>query len=292
MKKKKLSFLLTTLLLARATTAQKLRPLNPQTVEIASGNLKLKAYLWKPAGHAPFPAVVFNHGRSDTPQQHSAKLTLIDAAKILGPVFARHGYVFLFVFRRGEGLSADQGRFIGDLLRRAEEAGGREARTRLQLKLVTTDHLEDALAALSYAKRLPYVDPKRIAVAGHSFGGQLTLLEAERDYVPRAAVAFSPAAGSWEGNPELRERLLAAVAKAKAPILFLQTENDYSLAANKALSEQMARLSKRHVRKVYPAFGQSSSDGHNFLYADIERWEEDVFAFLDENVKRWRPATS
>jgi hypothetical protein len=30
-------------------------------------------------------------------------LTLVDAAQAIGPVFARHGYVFLFPFRRGEG---------------------------------------------------------------------------------------------------------------------------------------------------------------------------------------------
>jgi hypothetical protein len=41
---------------------------------------------------------------SDTPQQHWQRGgTLAAAAEVLGPVFARHGYVFLFPFRRGEG---------------------------------------------------------------------------------------------------------------------------------------------------------------------------------------------
>ena len=57
----------------------------PQTVEIPSGNLRLKGLLWKPQGPGPFPAVVFNHGRSDTPQLHSRQLKLMieDAAEVL-----------------------------------------------------------------------------------------------------------------------------------------------------------------------------------------------------------------
>jgi len=32
--------------------------------------------------------------------------------------------------------------------------------------------------------------------------------------------------------------------------------------------------------------GQTSEDGHNFLYLAIPRWQNDVFGFLDEHVKR------
>src|SRR6476646_7825190 len=92
----------------------------PRIVEIASDTLRLKAFLWKPAGPGPFPAVVFNHGSSKGPQQHTSKLTITEAARILGPVFVKHGYVFLYLFRRGEGLSADQGNFMGDILQREE----------------------------------------------------------------------------------------------------------------------------------------------------------------------------
>jgi len=33
-----------------------------QTVVVPSGNLRLKALLWKPNGPGPFPAVLFCHG--------------------------------------------------------------------------------------------------------------------------------------------------------------------------------------------------------------------------------------
>ena len=260
----------------------------PQTVEILSGSLRLKGLLWKPQGLGPFPAVVFNHGRSDTPQLHSRPLDLRieDAAEVLGPVFVRHGFVFLYPFRRGEGLSADQGQFIGDLLDREEKARGPEARNHLRTVLMTTDHLQDALAALTFLKGISYIDPRRVAVAGHSFGGGLTLLEASRDSTVAAAVTFGAAAGSWEGSPELRDLLLKSLHTVAVPVMMIQAENDYSLAPSKAMDEELSRLSKPHVRKIYPAFGQTPSEGHNFLYYYVPLWEQDVFAFLDANLKR------
>ena len=258
----------------------------PQTVEVASGRLQLKAFLWKPTGRGPFPAILFNHGRSNHPQQHTETLTLPEAAKVLGPVFAKHGYAFLYLFRRGEGLSADQGSFIGDLLSREEAAKGEEARNHLQFVLLTTDHFEDVRAGLSFLKGAPDVDARRIGVVGHSFGGQLTLLAAERDHTVRAAVAFGAAANSWRRSGELRERLLTAVRNTSAPIMLIHTANDYDTAPGTQLAAELERLRKPHVLQIYSPFGHSASEGHNFLYADVSLWENDVFRFLDEFVKR------
>ena len=257
-----------------------------QTVEILSGGLQLKSFLWRPAGRGPFPAVVFNHGRSDTAKQYSVQLglTLEHLAQVLGPVFVRHGFVFLYPFRRGEGPSADQGHFIGDLLQREEAAKGVEARRHLQVALMTTDHLQDALAALSYLKSLPDVDRRRVAVAGHSFGGQLTLLEASHDRTVRAAVTFGAAAASWDGSPELRDRLIETLRGVSMPVMLIQAANDYSLTPSSAMDGELSRLAKPHVRKIYPAFGDTQAHGHNFLYLDTARWEQDVFAFLEANV--------
>jgi dipeptidyl aminopeptidase/acylaminoacyl peptidase len=155
----------------------------------------------------------------------------------------------------------------------------------LQFVLATTDHLDDVMAALSFLKTVPGIDAKRLAIAGHSFGGQLTLLAAERDNTVRAAVAFAAAANSWEHSPELRDRLLAAANKAKASIMLIQAANDYSTAPSYALADELERLHKPHLLKIYPPVGQTSDDGHNFLYLAISRWEPDVFEFLDTYVK-------
>ena len=256
------------------------------TVVIPSGKLRLKALLWKPAGPGPFPAVLFCHGSGGADADHTAGLPMTEAAEKLAPLFLKHGYAFLYLFRRGHGLSADQGPFMQDILQRQEAARGKEARQHLQFVLATTDHLDDVLAALSFLKTVPGIEAKRIAIAGHSFGGQLTLLAAERDNTIRAAVTFAAAAGSWERSPELRKRLLTAVDKATAPIMLIQAANDYSTAPGQALADELTRLHKSHILKIYPSVGKTTEDGHNFLYLAMPQWENDVFGFLDEHVRR------
>ena len=96
---------------------------------------------------------------------------------------------------------------------REEKEKGRDARQHLQFKLLTTDQLEDVMAALAFLKTVPGIDIHRIAVAGNSFGGQITLLAAERDSTIRAVVTFAAAAGSWEHSAELRDRLFTPFAK-------------------------------------------------------------------------------
>jgi dipeptidyl aminopeptidase/acylaminoacyl peptidase len=152
--------------------------------------------------------------------------------------------------------------------------------------LATTDHLDDVMAGLSFLEATPAIDPKRIAIAGHSFGGQLTLLAAERDNTLRAAVAFAAAGNSWERSSQLRKRLLTAVNRATAPIMLIHAANDYSTAPGYALAGELERLHKPHLLKVYPPVGRTSEDGHNFLYLATPRWEDDVFKFLDEHVKQ------
>lgn len=156
----------------------------------------------------------------------------------------------------------------------------------MQLQLLETDELDEALAALSLLRALPEVDVRRIAVAGHSFGGSLTLFLAEHETALRAAVVFGGAAGSWAHSPELRARLLSAVSRTSAPVLFIHAANDYSIAPGKALAAEMQRLKKPHGLKIYPAVGRNTREGHNFLYRSAAPWESDVFAFLDQHLQR------
>ncbi len=282
---KTLRFLLFTLLLPGVSFAQAVRSIAPQTVTIPCGNLHLKGSLWKPDGRGPFPAVLFNHGSGGTDAAHTAGMTFTEAAENLGPVFAKHGYAFLYLFRRGQGLSSDQAPFMGDVLQREETAKGTAASQHLRLVLLTTDYLDDVMAALAFLKSVPGIDPHRIAVAGHSFGGQLTLLAIERDTTVRAAVAFGGAALTWERSSEVRERLLTAVRKASAPVMFIQAANDYSTTPSRAMADELERLHKPYVLKIYPPIGQTPDDGHNAVYKAIPEWESDVFKFLDEYVR-------
>jgi len=274
--------LLTILILAMVICVEGQTGISSDTVVVHSGKLQLRALLWRPQGKGPFPAILFNHGRGLKPQTEGR----VEGINALGRVFASHGYVFMGLFRRGEGLSADQGVFIGNLLELERAAKGDEAAKRLQLRLLESDHLTDALAGLAFLRKLSEVDRRRVAVAGHSFGGSLAMLVAERDRSVRAVANFAGAAGIWEDSGELRERLVAAVDQITAPVLFVYTENDFSSAPGKVLAAEMTRRSKVNSLKLFPPFGRTAAEGHGFVYLGIANWEQDVFSFLDKHVKR------
>jgi carboxymethylenebutenolidase len=260
----------------------------PDTVVVQSGALRLRALRWRPHGKGPFPAVLFSHGSG--PDSANSAAGRRDArnreqgAAALGPVFARHGYLFLYLFRRGAGLSAGQGIYSGDLRAAELAASGQEAHERLQVRLLEGDELSDAFAGLAYLRSQPEVDASRVAVAGHSFGGSLTLLMAERDSTLRAAIDFASAAGSWRSAP-LRERLRNAVSRTTVPVLFIHASNDYSTEPGEALAADMARLAKAHRLRIYPPFGRTREEGHSMVYLSTATWEMDVFAFLNTYMR-------
>jgi len=254
---------------------------SPELLDVRSGALTLRAQVWRPSGKGPFPAVLFNHGSYSTrdPLPRSAPETL-------GSVFARHGYVFLWLHRQGIGLSGRQGTADGDQFARAFKTDGVEGRSRVQLQLLEHEEMNEATAALERLRARDDVDARRLGVVGHSFGGSLSLLMAARDPQIRAAVIFGGAAGSWNQSAGLRERLLAAAARTSAPVLFIHAENDYSIAPGSALAAEMQRLGKPHALKVYGAFGPDTRAGHNIVFESIRTWESDVFAFLDASLRR------
>jgi carboxymethylenebutenolidase len=275
--------LVLTLTLAKA---QGQPPGGPETVLIHNGSASLHAVLWRPQGRGPFPAILLNHGSGRTREDLGRLGPYEQNAEKLGPVFARHGYVFLYLFRRGVGLSSDQGANAVDLMNSESAAHGLDARNALQLQLLDNREMGDALSALKFLRALPYVDEKDVALVGHSFGGSLTVLMAEREPNLRAVVVFSAAGYSFDRSPELRARLLAAVDHIAAPVFFIHAENDYSLSSGEVLDARRQQIGKPHRLKIYPPIGHSVDDGHDFLHLGVNNWEPDVFAFLDENMQR------
>jgi dienelactone hydrolase len=141
-------------------------------VAYRSGNLSLKAWVSGSAADAARrPAVLFLHGgfafdRDDWEQARP---------------FRDAGYVVMAPILRGEnGLPGSYSMFY--------------------------DEVEDVIAAADVLTSMPYVDGKRIYVAGHSVGGTLALLTAMTSDRFRAAASFSgsPDQVAWaRGQQEL-----------------------------------------------------------------------------------------
>ncbi len=247
-------------------------------VTFTSGNLTLHGALYKPEGPGPFPAVLFNHGSA--PGMASK-----EAFDALGPVFVKHGWVFLAPYRRGQGLSASAGPYIGAEISAAQKDGGIRAGAATMVRLLETDHLTDQLAGLAWLQKQSFVQPNRIAVAGNSFGGIEAALGVERaPYC--AAIDAAGGSESWGlAQAELQPVMTRAVRNARAPIFFLQAENDYDLSPSKILSAAMKAAGKPYQLKIYPPFGDSVADGHTFGYFGSAVWADDAFHFLQEYCK-------
>src|SRR6266850_2548096 len=240
-----------------------------ERVTFKSDGLTLVGFLFKPDGSGPFPGLIWNHGSEKSP----GTMRQFDA---VAAIFVPAGYVVFAPMRRGHGDS--EGPYVMDQLRRGQD---NHAAASLAVRLMEGEHLDDQLAGLAYLKRQPYVDPHRLVVAGCSFGGIQTLLAAERGAGYRAAVAISPGALSWSGNPLLRDRLVAAVRKAEIPVFLIQPPKDASLEPSRVLGAELERRGKPNAVKVYPPEMPEDQQGHCFGGArGMHVWAQDVLTFF------------
>jgi carboxymethylenebutenolidase len=249
----------------------------PETVAFNSGNKILHGRLYRPAGAGPFRAILYNHG--------SAPGLLNDQAfELIGPLFVARGWVFFAPYRRGQGLSSDAGPYIQDQIQAAHASGGEALAAETMVRLLSTEQLQDQMAAVAWLKQQPFVRPTVIAAMGNSFGGIETVLGAEQvSYC--AAIDASGGAESWDKAPSLQSRMLHAVEHAKSPILFLQAENDYSLSPSRSLYAAMNASHESAEIRIYPPYGSSPQQGHSFAYRGVNIWFDDVLGFLEANCK-------
>ncbi len=161
-----------------------------EVVFYASHGMQLKGYLYKPQGTGPFPVYMWNHGSEQQPAS-GARLAQFWVAAW---------------FRAVRADSQRPRRQSGALHRRRTEEGAESAVVRGVSGSSPRLHEranDDVVAAYSWIAQQPFVDRKRIVVAGGSFGGIQALLTAQRDARDglgvKCIVSMSPAAESW-GN--------------------------------------------------------------------------------------------
>ena len=66
---------------------------------------------------------------------------IIQQTSLLGPLFTKNAYNFLDLFRRGNGLSKDQGHNSAGLIARALKEKGQNERNEIQMQQLLTDQL-------------------------------------------------------------------------------------------------------------------------------------------------------
>ena len=156
------------------------------------------------------------------------------------------------------------------------------ARRNATMQVLQTSHLPDHLAAYEWLKGRSSVDPARIATAGNSFGGIITVLAAAQVHY---CAAIDGAGGAQTWSASVATGMTEAVRQSQAPIFFFQAENDYSLEPTRQLGEEMRKAGRAYEVKIYPAFGRSRDDGHSFAWRGRRVWADDVFRFLNGNCR-------
>jgi dienelactone hydrolase len=106
--------------------------------------VQLETRIYAPPGDCPFPLVIINHGK-DPGDPHFQQSSSYDGQAL---EFVRRGYAVIVPMRQGFAKSGGFYRSSCNI----EDNGLAQA--------------EDVLAAIAYAKTLPYVDATRIAVIG------------------------------------------------------------------------------------------------------------------------------
>lgn len=156
-------------------------PKDPDSISFASthprdqslaGARMITGRLTKPEGHGPFPAVVLLHGCSGVNKTRDARW--VERMK-------QWGYVTLQVDSLGpRGIKSVCTYNFKDSMNIIEQ------------------RVQDAYDAKTFLEKIPFVDPKRIAVMGWSHGGRTTLdvLFSEKQRPFRAGIAFYPSCRS------------------------------------------------------------------------------------------------
>jgi dipeptidyl aminopeptidase/acylaminoacyl peptidase len=248
-----------------------------EAVAFESGDKTLHGFVYKPAGIGPFRTVLYNHGAS-------AGMLNNQAFELIGPLLNARGWAFFAPYRRGQGTSGDAGTYVMDEIEAARARGGRESGAGTMARLLSTEQLQDQLAALAWLQKQPFVRPTQIAVMGNSFGGIETVLGAEHPGYC-AAVDASGAAESWDGASDLQRLMLHAVQHSRVPIFFFQAENDYNLTPSRTLYAAMRRLNEPAEIRIYPPYGDGPEGGHSLPYRGASIWIDDVVRFLNTHCK-------
>jgi dienelactone hydrolase len=201
----------------------------PEAVEIAAGDIKLKAQLFKPDGAGPFPVVVALHGCEGLMTPANAPF---GRYRDWGERLVKAGFAVIFPDSYGS------------------RGHGNQCRVRTTFKS-DRERMADAHAARAWLNAQPFVKPTHISLLGWSNGGVSVLWAVRpqariRDDKPdfRSAVAFYPGC----------RRLDAAAWSTRVPTLILAGAADDVVSARAC--EQMvlgARgRSARATIMVYP----------------------------------------
>ena len=249
------------------------KAITPAVVYYTSDSLKLKGYLYKPQGKGPFPVFMWNHDWELNP----------DSSQILATYWVKHGFIFFKPIRRGQG--GNPGEYIINEEKQIRRLRAMEQIIFRRIYALNKKANGDAIAALQWIKKQPYVDTNNIVVAGYGYGGTQVLLTAKKDGNSSLGIkcffAMSPALRGWYSM--WGDSLAPSVERAKRPIFIWQARSDGNLGPITMLGPVLEKKGFPNRSKTYQD-SQPPPESINVLYnyTHPNAWGEDVLKFLKD----------
>jgi carboxymethylenebutenolidase len=215
----------------------------------ASSMARLPAYLARPAGDGPFPALVVIH----------ELYGLNDDIRDIARRFAEQDYVALAVDLFGErNRAVCMFRFMTGMLFNSLDHGG----------------VRDLKAALSYLVAQSGVDRARLGAVGYCMGGSLAIAWSCVDDRLKVIAPY------YAMNP----RPIEAVARA-CPVVGSYPAQDFTAGAGRALDQELEKYNVPHDIKIYSGAKHSFFGAGRNHNPDVARdsWER-VLAFFEEHM--------
>ncbi|WP_298209858.1 alpha/beta fold hydrolase [Acidovorax sp.] len=245
----------------------------------ATVQAEMPVTVFQPIGQGPFPAVILSHGRPALLlRQTMGRVKLSSVAT----AFLGEGFVVIVPTRIGYGMAKGPD---------VEDSVSCEEPRYSDTFAASADQIA---AAAAFARTLPYVDPERLLLVGHSMGGAGTIAAGVRNLPGvRAVISFNGGQGARLSNPgepcrpDVLLKTFAALGKVKSPVpqLWIHTENDRQFSAAHARSwfSAFSEAGGTGELKVFPAY---RDDGHLWFQNEPIAWLSTVRTFTAANGLR------
>ena len=169
--------------------------------------------IWYPAAKGTYPLIIFSHSSGGGRRQSTFLCTHLSS----------HGYV-VAALDHSEVVAAELARKDGETAEQKQARAEAWIANRVPDICFLLDHLLDTAAWDSEA----HLDPARIGIVGHSFGGWTALAAPDVERRIRAVVALAPG-GASQPRPGILRLKLDFNWGRNVPTLYLVAENDISL---------------------------------------------------------------
>lgn len=248
--------------------------LQMENVFFKSGSGMVHAFIYKPQGKGPFPAVIFNQATREPYYNSPDGLYPFES---IAKWCTSHGYVLFIPDRPGHELLGKQlGEFAGLL----DDTSNLSPTNRAFLEGFDLIG-KDVLAGVAWLTNQFFVDTKRVAMMGHSTGAMQALLLSTKKSPVRGFVAFSPGAKIWKTNLMVRSLLVNAARRAREPIFLIQAQNDFNLGPSEDIGTILTQRQAPNTVKVYSPFGANPNEAIMLGVHGTSIWGNDVASFFE-----------